>query len=124
MDEIKVKSPFSEELTEAWKQLKEQVRQRPGPRLLMAFAIGYFLQIIPFENDSQRWCDKPLSSEKPSQKLGFGPFAKQNPFGCHEDFAERVLLLAKWRPIFAVWPTKVWSLMNRRFGIMLKWRPL
>ena len=42
--------PFSEEWTKAWKQLEEQVRQRPGPHLLMAFAIGYFLQIIPFEN--------------------------------------------------------------------------
>jgi hypothetical protein len=42
--------PFSEEWTEAWKKLKEQVRQRPGPHLLMTFAIGYFLQIIPFEN--------------------------------------------------------------------------
>jgi hypothetical protein len=53
MDEIetlnhpeKSNRPFSEK----WKQLKEQVRQRPGPHLLMAFAIGYFLQIIPFEN--------------------------------------------------------------------------
>ena len=42
--------PFSEEWTEAWKQLEEQVRQRPGSHLLMAFAIGYFLQIIPFES--------------------------------------------------------------------------
>jgi hypothetical protein len=57
MDEIetlnnpeKSSRPFSEEWTEAWKQLKEQVRQRPGPHLLMAFALGYFLQIIPFEN--------------------------------------------------------------------------
>jgi hypothetical protein len=57
MDEIKTpnnpeksRRPFSEEWTEAWKQLEEHVRQRPGPHLLMAFAIGYFLQIIPFEN--------------------------------------------------------------------------
>jgi hypothetical protein len=42
--------PFSNEWTKAWKQLEEQVRERPGPHLLMAFAIGYFLQIIPFEN--------------------------------------------------------------------------
>jgi hypothetical protein len=42
--------PFSKEWTKAWKQLEEQVRERPGPHLLMAFAIGYFLQIIPFEN--------------------------------------------------------------------------
>ena len=42
--------PFSEEWTKAWKQVEEQVRERPGPHLLMAFAIGYFLQIIPFEN--------------------------------------------------------------------------
>jgi len=41
---------FPEEWKEAWKQLEEQVRQRPGPHLLMAFAIGYLLQIIPFEN--------------------------------------------------------------------------
>ena len=44
------KGIFPEEWKEAWKQLEEQVRQRPGPHLLMAFAIGYFLQIIPFEN--------------------------------------------------------------------------
>ena len=44
--------PFSEEWTKAWKQLEEQVRQRPGPHLLMAFAIGYFLQIITFETFS------------------------------------------------------------------------
>jgi hypothetical protein len=42
--------PLSKEWTKAWKQLEEQVRERPGPHLLMAFAIGYFLQIIPFEN--------------------------------------------------------------------------
>jgi hypothetical protein len=42
--------PFSKEWTEAWKQLEEQVRQRPGPHLLTSFAIGYFLQIIPFES--------------------------------------------------------------------------
>ena len=42
--------PFLKEWTKAWKQLEEQVRERPGPHLLMAFAIGYFLQIIPFEN--------------------------------------------------------------------------
>ena len=42
--------PFSKKWTEAWKQLEERVRQRPGPHLLMTFAIGYFLQIIPFEN--------------------------------------------------------------------------
>jgi hypothetical protein len=39
---------FSEKSTEAWKQLEERVRQRPGPHLLMALAIGYLLQIIPF----------------------------------------------------------------------------
>jgi hypothetical protein len=57
MDEIKTLNnpekssrPFSEEWTEAWKQLEERARQRPGPHLLMAFAIGYLLQIIPFEN--------------------------------------------------------------------------
>jgi hypothetical protein len=57
MDEIKTlnnldqtSQPFSREWTEAWKQLEEQVRQRPGPHLLMTFAIGYFLQIIPFES--------------------------------------------------------------------------
>ena len=36
----KSSGPFSEEWTKAWKQLEEQVRQRPGPHLLMAFAIG------------------------------------------------------------------------------------
>jgi hypothetical protein len=57
MDEIKtLNNPdessrsFSSKWTEAWKQLEEQVRQRPGPHLLMTFAIGYFLQIIPFES--------------------------------------------------------------------------
>jgi hypothetical protein len=57
MDEIKtLNNPaessrrFSREWMEAWKQLEEQVRQRPGPHLLMTFAIGYFLQIIPFES--------------------------------------------------------------------------
>jgi hypothetical protein len=57
MDEIKtLNNPdessrsFSRKWTEAWKQLEEQVRQRPGPHLLMTFAIGYFLQIIPFES--------------------------------------------------------------------------
>jgi hypothetical protein len=57
MDEIetlnnqtKSRWPFSEKWTKAWKQLEEQVRQRPGPHLLIAFAIGYFLQIIPFES--------------------------------------------------------------------------
>ena len=57
MDEIKTLNnpdessrPFSRQWTEAWKQLEEQVRQRPGPHLLMTFAIGYFLQIIPFES--------------------------------------------------------------------------
>jgi hypothetical protein len=42
--------PFSKDLTEAWEQLEERTRRRPGPHLLMALAIGYFLQIIPFEN--------------------------------------------------------------------------
>jgi hypothetical protein len=56
MDEIetlnnpeKSSRPFAEEWTEAWKQFEEEVRQRPGSHLLMALAIGYFLQIIPFE---------------------------------------------------------------------------
>ena len=40
---------FSEQWTEAWKKLEEQVRERPGPHLLIALAIGYFLQIIPLE---------------------------------------------------------------------------
>src|SRR5580704_19213237 len=57
MDEIKsLNNPeksshtLSKKWTEAWEQLEEQVRQRPGPHLLMTFAIGYFLQIIPFES--------------------------------------------------------------------------
>jgi hypothetical protein len=57
MDEIrtlnnpdKSSQPLSKELTEVWKQLEEQVRQRPGTHLLMTFALGYFLQIIPFES--------------------------------------------------------------------------
>ena len=39
--------PFLEEWTEAWKQLEERVRLRPRQHLLMAFVIGYLLQIIP-----------------------------------------------------------------------------
>jgi hypothetical protein len=57
MDEIntlndpdKSSGPFSREWTQAWKQLEDQVRKRPGPHLLMTFALGYFLQIIPFES--------------------------------------------------------------------------
>jgi hypothetical protein len=57
MDEIKtLNNPdessrsFSRKWTEAWKQLEGGVRQRPGPHLLMTFAIGYFLQITPFES--------------------------------------------------------------------------
>jgi hypothetical protein len=57
MDEIKTLNnpdksirPFSKEWEGAWKQLEERVRQRPGPHLLMTFAIGYFLQIIPLES--------------------------------------------------------------------------
>ena len=42
--------PFSEGWTEAWKQLEERVRQRPGLHLLTAIAIGYLLQIIPFRS--------------------------------------------------------------------------
>jgi hypothetical protein len=42
--------PFSEEWTEAWKQLEERVRQQPGPHLLMALAVGYLLQIIRFRS--------------------------------------------------------------------------
>jgi hypothetical protein len=41
---------YSEEWTKAWKQLEERVRQRPGPHLLVALAIGYLLQIIPFRS--------------------------------------------------------------------------
>jgi len=44
------KGIFPEEWKEAWKQLEERVGQRPEPHLLMALAIGYLLQIIPFEN--------------------------------------------------------------------------
>src|ERR1700759_2043393 len=39
---------LSEKWTEAWKELEERGRQRPGPHLFMALAAGYFLQIIPF----------------------------------------------------------------------------
>jgi hypothetical protein len=40
--------PFSEEWTRALKQLEERVREGPRQHLLMALAIGYLLQIIPF----------------------------------------------------------------------------
>ena len=39
---------FPEEWKEAWRKLEERVRHRPGSHLLMALAIGYLLQIIPF----------------------------------------------------------------------------
>ena len=39
---------FSAKWAEAWKELKECVRQQPGPHLLLAFATGYILQIVPF----------------------------------------------------------------------------
>jgi hypothetical protein len=42
--------PFSEEWTQARKQLEDRVRQRPELHLLMALAIGYLLQIIPFRS--------------------------------------------------------------------------
>jgi hypothetical protein len=41
---------FPEEWKEGWKQLEERVRQQPAPHLLMALAIGYLLQIIPFRS--------------------------------------------------------------------------
>jgi hypothetical protein len=41
---------FSEQWAEAWQQLEERVRQQPGLHLLMALAIGYLLQIIPFRS--------------------------------------------------------------------------
>ena len=62
MDELKIPEerndpkkasgwPFSKkEWTEAWKQLEERARQRPGLHLLVALVIGYFLQIIPFRS--------------------------------------------------------------------------
>ena len=60
MDEIKTleegsmannpEKPSERLFPEAWKQLEERVRQRPGPHLLMALAIGYLLQIIPFRS--------------------------------------------------------------------------
>ena len=40
--------PFSKELTEAWGQLEERTRQRPGLHLLVALVVGYFLQLVPF----------------------------------------------------------------------------
>src|ERR1700757_2582044 len=44
------KWPFSQELTEAWEQLEERTRQRPGPHLLVALVTGYFLQLVPFRS--------------------------------------------------------------------------
>jgi hypothetical protein len=41
---------FSEKWRAAWKQLEERARQRPGPYLILALAIGYVLQIIPFRS--------------------------------------------------------------------------
>jgi hypothetical protein len=42
--------PFSKELTEAWEQLEERTRQRPGLHLLVALLLGYLLQVIPFRS--------------------------------------------------------------------------
>jgi hypothetical protein len=39
--------PFSKKWREAWKQLEERVRQRPGLHLIIALVIGYLLQIFP-----------------------------------------------------------------------------
>jgi hypothetical protein len=36
---------FSEEWREAWKQVEEQVRQRPGLHLIVALAIAYLLKL-------------------------------------------------------------------------------
>jgi hypothetical protein len=41
---------FPEKWREAWKQLEERVRQRPGLHLIVALAIGYLLQIFPFRS--------------------------------------------------------------------------
>jgi hypothetical protein len=41
---------FSKELTEAWERLEEHTRQRPGPHLLVALVVGYFLQLFPFRS--------------------------------------------------------------------------
>ena len=42
--------PFSKDLTEAWEQLEERTRRRPGPHLLVALLLGYLLQVIPFRS--------------------------------------------------------------------------
>jgi hypothetical protein len=42
--------PFSKELREAWEQLEERTRQRPGLHLLVALVVGYFLQLVPFRS--------------------------------------------------------------------------
>ena len=42
--------PFSQKLTEAWEQLEKRARQRPGPHLLVALVVGYFLQLVPFRS--------------------------------------------------------------------------
>jgi len=42
--------PFSKDLAEAWEQLEERTRQRPGLHLLVALAAGYFLQLLPFRS--------------------------------------------------------------------------
>ena len=42
--------PSSKDLTEAWKQLEERTRRRPGPHLLVALVVGYLLQLVPFRS--------------------------------------------------------------------------
>jgi len=42
--------PFSDGWEEAWKQLEERVRQRPGLHVLIAIALGYVLQTIPLRS--------------------------------------------------------------------------
>jgi hypothetical protein len=41
---------FYKDLTEAWEQLEKRTRQRPGPHLLVALVVGYFLQLVPFRS--------------------------------------------------------------------------
>ena len=42
--------PFSDGWEEAWQQLEERVRQRPGLHVLIAIALGYVLQTLPLRS--------------------------------------------------------------------------
>jgi hypothetical protein len=41
---------FTGDWAQTWSRLEERVRQQPGTYVLMALAVGYVLQVIPFRS--------------------------------------------------------------------------